>query len=252
MAEVKWIKITTDIFDDEKIKIIDTMPARDEILVIWFKLLALSGKTNHSGMLFMSNKIPYTPEMLSAVFNRELNVVKLALSTFTSFGMIEIEENEIICISNWDKHQNIDGLEKIRLQTNERVKRNREKKKQLLLNDCNATCNVTVTQCNDVELELDKKSKKEKKEKKEFIPPTLQDVIDYCNERENGVDAKRFYDSYAVADWIDSKGEPVKNWKQKIINVWENNANKTQQQNQRSTSHIKPASSIERNDVKWV
>ena len=37
MADIKWIKITTDIFDDEKIKIIDTMPARDEILVVWFE-----------------------------------------------------------------------------------------------------------------------------------------------------------------------------------------------------------------------
>jgi predicted phage replisome organizer len=135
------------------------MPARDEILVIWFKLLALAGKTNQSGMLFMSNRIAYTSEMLSAVFNRELNVVKLALSTFQNFGMIEVEDNEIICISNWEKHQNIDGLEKIRLQTNERVKRVREKKKQLLLNDCNATCNATVTQSNATELELRVESK---------------------------------------------------------------------------------------------
>jgi predicted phage replisome organizer len=159
MADVKWIKITTDIFDDEKIKIIDTMPARDEILVIWFKLLSLAGKTNQSGMLFMSNRIAYTPEMLSAVFNRELNVVKLALSIFQNFGMIEIEDSEIICISNWEKHQNVDGLEKIRLQTNERVKRVREKKKQLLLNDCNATCNATVTQSNATEEELEKEKR---------------------------------------------------------------------------------------------
>lgn len=161
MADVKWIKITTDIFDDEKIKIIDTMPARDEILVIWFKLLALTGKINQNGMLFINNKIPYTQEMLSAVFNRELNVVKLSLDTFYKFGMIEIEDNEVICIANWGKHQNIDGLEKIRLQTKERVKKTREKKKQLLLEDCNATCNATVTQSNatDIELELEKDNK---------------------------------------------------------------------------------------------
>lgn len=60
MAEVKWIKITTDIFDDDKIKIIDRMPARDEILVIWFKLLALAGKVNNGGLLFLNNRIAYT------------------------------------------------------------------------------------------------------------------------------------------------------------------------------------------------
>lgn len=227
MAEVKWIKITTDIFDDEKIKIIDTMPARDEILVIWFKLLALSGKTNNSGMLFMSNKIPYTPEMLSAVFNRELNVVKLALSTFTSFGMIEIEENEIICISNWDKHQNIDGLEKIRMQTNERVKRNREKKKQLLLNDCNVTCNATLTQCNEteVELELDKKKKKEISNSR-FTPPTLEEVKEYCNERNNGVDPVKWFNFYESKGWLVGKTKMVK-WKN-AVHTWESTDKSTQ------------------------
>ena len=108
------------------------------------------------------------------------------------------------------------------------------------------TCNEVITSDNKGK-EI---KKKKKKENNIFIPPKLQDVIDYCNERNNGVDAKRFYDSYEVADWIDSKGEPVKNWKQKIINVWEKNKDLNPQQ-QRSTSHIKPASSIERNDVKW-
>ena len=52
MAEVKWIKITTNIFDDEKIKLIDTMPDRDALLVVWFKLLTLAGKTNDNGFLY--------------------------------------------------------------------------------------------------------------------------------------------------------------------------------------------------------
>lgn len=157
---VKWIKITTDLFDDEKIKIIDTLPARDEILVIWFKLLALAGKSNQNGFLLMNGKVAYSPEMLSAVFNRELNSIKLALTTFENFGMIEIETNDVINIVNWEKHQNIDGLDKIRLQTNERVKRHREKKKQDLLQlqepkKCNVTSNATVTDSNETEEELE-------------------------------------------------------------------------------------------------
>lgn len=132
MAEVKWIKITTDIFDDEKIKIIDSMPSRDEVLVIWFKLLALTGKVNENGMLFMNNKFAYTPEMLSAVFNRELNIVNLALNTFEKFGMISVEENEVICIQNWDKHQNIDGMQKLKEQNRDRKRLQRERQKQVL------------------------------------------------------------------------------------------------------------------------
>jgi len=130
MADVKWIKITTDIFDDEKMKIIDTMPARDEIIVIWFKLLSLAGKVNQDGLLVMNNNISYTPEMLTAIFNRKLNTVKLALSTFEGFGMIDIEDGETIGISNWNKHQNIEGMEKIREQNRLRKRKERENKNQ--------------------------------------------------------------------------------------------------------------------------
>lgn len=151
LAEVKWIKITTDIFNDEKIKIIDTYPARNEILVIWFKLLALAGKSNQDGFLFMNNKIPYTKEMLSAIFNRELKSIQMALTIFQNFGMIEITDNEIISITNWEKHQNIDGLDKIKEQTRKRVAKHREKKAKLL--NCNVTNNVTVTNGNAIEEE---------------------------------------------------------------------------------------------------
>ena len=41
MAEIKWIKIATNIFDDEKLLLIETMPEADAIIVIWFKLLCI-------------------------------------------------------------------------------------------------------------------------------------------------------------------------------------------------------------------
>lgn len=111
MGEVKWIKITTDIFDDEKILLIESMPAADSIITIWFKLLSLAGKQNNSGVFLMNDKIAYTDEMLSTIFRRDLNTVRLALKTFEQFGMIEII-NGIITIPNWSKHQTLDSYEK--------------------------------------------------------------------------------------------------------------------------------------------
>ena len=68
----------------------------------------------------------------------------------------------------------------------------------------------------------------EKPKRKRFVPPTLEEVKAYCLERKNNVDAQAFYDYFTVSNWIDSKGNKVKNWKQKII-TWENNSkNKTQ------------------------
>ena len=65
------------------------------------------------------------------------------------------------------------------------------------------------------------KSENNKKTSKQFTPPTLEEVQAYCKERNNNVDAKRFWDYYEAAGWKDQSGKPVKNWKQKMIAVWE-------------------------------
>ena len=90
MADIKWIKITTDIFDDEKILLIESLPEADSIIVIWFKLLCLAGKMNNSGVFLLSDKIAYTDKMLATIFRRKESTVQLALKTFEQFGMIEI------------------------------------------------------------------------------------------------------------------------------------------------------------------
>lgn len=113
MNEYKWIKIVTDIFDDEKTLVIESMPEADSILVIWFKLLCLAGKQNNDGV-FLLGKIPYTDEMFAAVFKRPINIVRLALKTFENLGMLEISDEEIISIPNWCKHQNPGPSEKKR------------------------------------------------------------------------------------------------------------------------------------------
>ena len=152
MSEIKWIKITTDIFDDEKIRLIDALPDHDAILVIWFKILALAGKHNRNGLLMMSDKVHYTDEMLATIFQRPLNSVRMALGVFEQFGMIEIIDG-VITLPNWEKHQNIDGMERIKEQTRNRVARHREKQKNLALG--NVTCNVTVTEGNALEEEAE-------------------------------------------------------------------------------------------------
>ena len=112
MSEIKWIKIVVDIFDDEKILLIESLPEADSIIVIWFKLLCLAGKQNNSGVFVMNNQIPYTDKMLATIFRRKESTVKLALETFKNFGMIEIIDGAIT-IPNWGKHQNFDKIEKL-------------------------------------------------------------------------------------------------------------------------------------------
>jgi predicted phage replisome organizer len=131
MSEVKWIKITTNIFDDEKIQLIESMPESDTIIVIWFKLLSLAGKSNNGGLVMISEKVPYTIEMLTTLFRRKKTVVQLALHTFEQFGMIEMFDNDTILISNWEKHQNTTGLDRIKEQNRLRQQKYRKKIKEL-------------------------------------------------------------------------------------------------------------------------
>ena len=134
MSEVKWIKIKVDIFNDEKIQLIESMPDADTIIVIWFKLLALAGIKNDGGIIRMNDKMAYTDEMLTTIFRRKQSVVVLALETFRQFDMIDIVDNAIL-INNWEKHQNVDGLDKLKLQNKQRQQRYREKQKILLLDN---------------------------------------------------------------------------------------------------------------------
>ena len=160
MAEVKWIKICTDIFDDEKISLIDGMPERGGIIVIWFKLLCMAGRQNNGGVFMLNDKIAYTDEMLATIFRRPLNTVRLALKTFEQFGMVDIINNAYT-IPNWEKHQSLDKLEAAKEKNRLRVAAHRAKQKQLAA--CNDYSNADVTQSNavDIDKDIDKEEEKE-------------------------------------------------------------------------------------------
>ena len=153
MADVKWIKMSTSIFDNRKIRIIESLPEGNAVIVIWLKLLCLAGNINDCGMIYFTKEIPYTEQMLSTQFNTPLTTIQLAMKTFEQFGMIEII-NDMLHISNWEKYQNVEGMDKIREQTRLRVAKHREKQKTL-------GCNVTVTQGNatdKIRIEEEKKA----------------------------------------------------------------------------------------------
>lgn len=211
MAEITWIKLTTNIFEDEKINFIESLPDADMLIVIWLKLLTMAGKINDGGFIYLTEKMPYTPEMLANKFNRPLNTIKLALKTFQELEMIELIENKIF-ISKWEKHQSIDEMAKIKEQTRQRVARHREKK-QL---ECNVTVTLPVTQCNAIE---ENKKEKEKEKKNIFIKPSIEEIKEYCQQRQNNINANSFYDYYQSKGWMIGKNK-MKDWKA-AIRTWE-------------------------------
>ena len=113
MADVKWIKITTDMFDNRKIKHLRRLPDGNNIVLIWVMLLTMAGRCNSGGMIFLTENIPYTPKMLADELDFEENTVRLALEALERLGMV-VMSNGCFTIAGWEEHQNVEGMDKIR------------------------------------------------------------------------------------------------------------------------------------------
>ncbi len=141
-------------FDDEKIRIIQSIPESDAILIIWIRLLVLAGKTNDDGLIYIQRNMPYTEEMLATLFDKQVNTVRLALKTLSEFNMIDLNNDGLIAISNWEKHQNIEGLDKVRIQN--KLRKQRQRKKQKKLSDVTGQSRDSHATEEDIDKDIDK------------------------------------------------------------------------------------------------
>lgn len=222
MADVKWIKITTDIFDDEKILMIESMPSADSIIVIWFKLLTFAGKQNNNGVFLMSNRIAYTDEMLSSIFRRDVNTVRLALKAFEQFGMIEIVDN-VITIPNWGKHQTLDAYEKKKARDRERIAKKRAEQKALVALSPDKSPDSSPDKSLDVAF-TDKEEDKESDNKKKSVRETTHTIFSRLSPEyllSENLQAK-------ISEWITYKTERKEPYKEQgmksLLRQIENNA----------------------------
>ena len=158
MSELKWIKMTIDMFDNRKIKYLRRLPDGNSIVLIWVMLLTMAGRCNAGGMIFLTETIPYTPKLLADELGFEENTVKLALEALEHLEMIIINDG-YFAISGWDEYQNIDGMERIREQTRQRNIKYRERKKLA----ANAR-DVTVTHRDATEEDKEEDREEESKE----------------------------------------------------------------------------------------
>lgn len=177
--QVKWIKICTDIFDDEKVILIESMPDAYAIITVWFKLLCLAGKQNNSGVFMLNDRIAYTDKMLATIFRMKESTVSMALQTFEQFGMIEMIDG-VITIPNWEKHQNEEKMAAIREYNREAQRKSREKKKLPQgVNDNVNDKTLTSQECQGTELEKESDLDIRNKNKKiSFVDSLLSEVAD--------------------------------------------------------------------------
>ena len=157
MAEVKWVKLTTDMFDNRKIRHLRRLPEGNNIVLIWVMLLTMAGRCNSGGMIFLTENIPYTPKMLADELDFEENTVLLALEALERLDMI-VTDNGVFAIAGWEEYQNTDRLAEIREYN--RLAKQKERAKKKLLEGVNDK-SMTSQRCQDIEEEIEEDKEKE-------------------------------------------------------------------------------------------
>ncbi len=215
-----WLKLKRDFFKRHDIKIIEAMPNGKDYILFYLKLLCES--VDHNGDLRFSEQIPYDEQMLSVITNTNIDVVRSAIKVFQQLNMMELLDDGTYFMNEVSKMigSAVDN------DNANRQRRFRERKKELAL--CNRYDGVIK---NNESIEIDIEKDKETEIKKEnvikekatrFIPPTVEEIQNYCNERNNLVDANKFYDFYQSKGWMVGKNK-MKDWKA-CVRTWEKEA----------------------------
>lgn len=226
MAEVKWVKLSVDLFDNPKIKFLRKQPQGDKLALIWVMLLTKAGRCNDEGLIYLTEDMPYTAKMLSQELGFSEKLMTKALETMEKLGMVAFTEEGHLYLPGFAEHQSLDALEKVREQN--RVRKQNQRDREKAAADMSQDSHVTVTECHAVEIEEEREEEKESVEKtkpadkpprKRFAPPSTQEVESYARENGLRVDAQRFVNYYTSIGWKVGKN-PMKDW-HAAVRTWE-------------------------------
>ena len=157
-----WVKLATNMFDNKKIKQIEVAPKGKQMLLLWVRLICLAGTINDGGRVYVTKGVPYTNKGLAVELNESVAVVDAAMKLFREYKMIDIDEEHGLYLVGWEKHQNIEGLERIKEQNRLRKQRQRERDKLDASCENDDICHVTSR---DVHSEVTQQNKNKKENK---------------------------------------------------------------------------------------
>ena len=149
------------------------------------------------------------------ITNTNIDVVRSAMKLFIELKMIDVQDNATIYMAEVNKMigSAVDN------DNANRQRRFREKQKQLALPErYDGVTKNNESKSIEKEIEIDKE-KEDIKPQKRFTKPTLEEVQAYCQERNNNVDAQKWYDYYSANGWKVGRSKMV-DWKA-AIRTWE-------------------------------
>lgn len=158
MADEKkkyWLKLDKNFLKSPHIKVIKSMPNGKDYIIFYLALMLESVET--VGHLKFSDLVPYNEDMLSALTDTNVDIVRSAVGVFKKLGLIEILDDGTIYMTQVAQ---MTGKES---ESADRVRKFREKKQMFLLQ-----CNANVTKCNDNKEKEEEEEKEEDKDKDKY------------------------------------------------------------------------------------
>lgn len=250
-----WLKLKKDFFKRHDIKILEAMPDGHKSVLFYLKLMLES--IDHEGELRFSEQMPYSPEMLAIITDMGENTVKESLKRLQELGLLEITQDGTIVL-NQVKTMIGSAADNDNARRQRRFREKKKAENNANVTDSNVTNVIKVTDSNvtpvtknneskSIEIEIDKEIDIEKRNVKEkrqiFVPPTVEEVSQYCIENKIDVDPDKFFNFYEAKGWYVGKNK-MKNWKA-AIRTWERNDARRYEPKQPSLYNGNPFDGIE-------
>jgi predicted phage replisome organizer len=203
-----WLKVKENFFDDDEIVFLKSQKNGYEYIYLWMRILLKCLRSNEErdcGFLRINEKVPYDINMLSNLFGINIDIVRTGIEVFKQMGMLEILDDGTYYIEAVQKMIGKEG------ESAERMRISREKKKVLQLSQSD----TDVTEKCIIKSRVEEEKEEEVEKKKKY--PTIEEFKTYIIEKSLNLNAEKLYEYYTEGNWHDSKGNKVKNWKQKLL-----------------------------------
>ena len=129
MKKLQWLKTKVGLFLDPRILYLMNLPNGDSYIVLWFFLKDMAGMVNDDGKIYVSETEPLTTQLIAKSLHRRQPFIENGLRALEQVDLIERDEKGLIRIVIWDELQSFHRDERRREQTNERVRRYRERQR---------------------------------------------------------------------------------------------------------------------------
>lgn len=210
-----WLKLEENYFDLKVQKALRRLPSGSDMLICYLKMQLKY--LNKGGLIEFQGIYDELSQEIALDIDEEEDLVKMTLSVLVKWKVIEPSEDGLYIT---------EMQERIGSKTDAALRMEKHREKQKELQNCN---NVTKL-CNkvqksnsiqeiDIEKEKDIEIDIDNNKAHRFVKPSLEEVQEYCLERNNNVDAERFIDFYESKGWKVGK-EQMKDWKA-CVRTWE-------------------------------